>query len=153
MKFLADVMLGKLARWLRILGCDVAYDPAWEDEELLELSHREGRVLLTRDTRLACRRRAQNCLLVAGDHWREQLKQVVKVCRIEVGKCGAIHFSRCVECNGILEPTDKATVRYRVPAHISDSHEEFRQCLECRRIYWRGTHCQAIQGILAELFP
>jgi len=78
-RFIADVMLGKLATWLRLLGCDVAYFPAISDEDLVEMASRSGRVILTRDLELIRRRNARdNHFLVTCDSYKDQLRQVVE---------------------------------------------------------------------------
>jgi uncharacterized protein with PIN domain len=108
-RFIADAMLGKLARWMRVLGCDVAYFPAIGDRELVELAESSGRLILTRDTLLVKRRRARdNHFFVEGDDFRSQLRQVVERFAIDPNA----HFlTRCLACNALLAEIGKGAVR------------------------------------------
>ncbi len=148
-RFLADAMLGKLATWLRILGCDVEYLGDLPDEEFVERALREGRIILTRDTLLVRRRKArENHFFVTGDGWRDQLRQVVRAFGIDPA---ARLFTRCVRCNEPLEAIDKARVEGRVPPYVYATREEFRVCPSCRRLYWRATHHDAMERQLREI--
>ncbi|OGQ52266.1 MAG: hypothetical protein A2W66_06290 [Deltaproteobacteria bacterium RIFCSPLOWO2_02_56_12] len=138
MKFVADRMLGKLARWLRVIGQDVTYGPHLSGYGLIREARREGRLILTRDRSLA-RKKPPDYLLIQSDQFREQLKQVVQACRLEPFKEA---FTRCVECNTVLQPVPKEAVRERVPPYVFSNQERFSFCLRCRRIYWPATHQQ-----------
>lgn len=145
-KFLVDDMLGRLARWLRILGYDAAYSAGLEDRELARRARAEGRVLLTRDMRLA-RRRGLQALLVESELLEEQLRQVIK----EFGLCADESHTRCSLCNVPLEAIPKAEVESRVPPYVWQTQEHFMLCPECGRLYWRGTHWQRMREKIAEL--
>jgi uncharacterized protein len=137
-RFIADAMLGRLARWLRIMGYDVAYYPRIGDDELMELSERSGRLILTRDTLLFKRKRVRgNCFLVAGDHYRDQLRQVVR--SFDLDPSGRF-LTRCLECNALLRETGRERAEALVPPYVFATQEHFRQCPSCGRIYWGGTH-------------
>src|SRR5213593_902429 len=136
MKFIADVMVGKLARWLRVLGFDVVYSNQYGDDEIIRLANAEGRIILTRDTRLASRRHNGRCLLIESDNYKEQLRQVLDFFDLKNFKV----FSRCLECNGALEDVDKETIFEKVPPYIYLTHERFARCPSCNRVYWHGTH-------------
>jgi uncharacterized protein with PIN domain len=137
-RFLADAMLGKLAKWLRILGCDVAYDPDISDREIAERGRREGRVILTRDTLLIRRRGVrENHFLVHGDSYRDQLRQVVE--QFAIDPEGGL-FTRCVRCNEPLAEVDKLQVAGKVPPYVYETQESFGSCARCGRIYWKATH-------------
>lgn len=140
MKFIADVMVGKLARWLRILGIDVAYSNTYEDDEILRLAEIEGRVILTRDRPLAARARKSPCLLIKSDHYKEQVQQVVRT----FGLTEFQIFSRCIECNSLLKDVDKEEVFEKVPPFVYLTQERFALCPNCRRVYWHGTHTEEI---------
>ncbi len=137
-RFIADAMLGKLAKWLRIIGCDVAYDPEISDRDIAERGRREGRVILTRDTLLARRRDARdNCFLVEGDSYRDQLRRVVE--RFSIDPQAGL-FSRCVRCNEPLGDADKTWVAGKVPPYVYETQDSFGTCTRCGRIYWKATH-------------
>lgn len=148
-RFVADAMLGKLARWMRVLGCDVEYFPSIGDRELVELAASSGRLILTRDTLLVRRRGARsNHFFVEGDDCRSQLRQVVERFAIDP----FAHFlTRCLECNAQLAVIGKSAVRKRVPAYIYETQTEFRICPICGRIYWQGTHRHGMAREIAQL--
>ncbi len=135
MKFLADIMLGRLATWLRLWGYDTAYLPDADDPELARIARAEERILLTRDVELT-RRRGVRSVLIASEQVEEQLKQLVR----ELGLTAQEAFSRCAICNLSLEEATKESVRDDVPPYVFQTMEQFRRCPHCRRVYWRGTH-------------
>jgi uncharacterized protein with PIN domain len=139
-RFIADAMLGKLARWLRILGYDTLYDDRADDHALVRWARAEGRILLTRDRELA-RRRGLRCLFVTDEDVDEQLAQVVRDLGLSLD--GA--FSRCNVCNEPLEPVDKDAIRDQVPPYVYQTQEQFARCTGCGRIYWPATHWQGMR--------
>lgn len=138
MKFVADRMLGKLARWLRVIGQDVAYGPHLSGYGLVRMARREGRLILTRDRALA-KKRPPDYLLIESDRFREQLRQVVHEYRLDPLKEA---FTRCVECNTLFEPIAKKAVEDKVPPYVFSTQEKFSFCPACRRVYWPATHQQ-----------
>jgi hypothetical protein len=135
-RFLVDTMLGRLATWLRILGYDAAYFRG-EDRDLLARAWHEGRILLTRDTRLLRRRRIPPHLCIVSDRVTEQLRQVVGAFALAPIRPAA---SRCPRCNIALTAQDKAAVAGRVPEFVWSRHDRFWTCPGCQRIYWAGSH-------------
>ena len=146
MKLLLDGMLGRLAKWLRLLGYDTTYFPDHDDNELVRLARAQGRVLLTRDRELT-RRRGLSCLLVESDDLEEQLQQVVSELNLETEQ----PFSRCPVCNTPLQEIEKTSVKERVPLYVFRTKEYFSLCPECDRIYWRGTHWTKIREEIARV--
>ena len=139
-RFIVDANVGRLARWLRIMGYDALFVPGVEDADLVRLALVEGRAILTRD-RLVMRRRAiasgrVSALLIGGDRLGEQLRQVVEA----YGLDSSGGFSRCVECNEPLAAVKRESARGRVPAYVFATQETFVECPSCTRLYWRGTH-------------
>lgn len=143
-KFAADRMLGKLAKWLRIMGQDVIYGPHLTGYGLIHAARQENRLILTRDGRLK-NKQPPEFIFIASDRYREQLRQVVKACGLEPL---AQAFSRCLECNATLEPRAKDAVKERVPPYVFATQERFFACPQCRRIFWPATHHEKM---LAEL--
>jgi uncharacterized protein with PIN domain len=136
-KFIADVMVGKLARWLRILGFDVIYSNVFEDDDIVRIAEEEQRIILTRDAGLASRRQIRDhCLLVESGDYKEQVRQVLRTFGLKEFKV----FSRCLECNTPLDPIDKESVFEKVPPYVYLTQERFATCPSCKRIYWHGTH-------------
>jgi uncharacterized protein len=136
-QFVADAMLGKLTKWLRVMGIDVRYDPDAIDAQLLQCAERSGRILLTRDRRLIGRRGTAQRLYIESDYYHEQVRQVVGVFRladrIQV-------FSRCLRCNSPLRAIAKQLVADKVPPYVSATQMTFTHCATCDRLYWGGTH-------------
>ena len=146
-RLLADAMLGRLARWLRILGYDTLYDPRLADDALVRLARAQDRVLLTRDVALA-RRRGVCTLLIASEQAEEQLAQVI----VELELWAAAGpFSRCPVCNDVLEQVPHSWAWGYVPPYTFCTQREFRLCPSCNRFYWRGTHWERMQTIIARL--
>jgi len=143
LRFAADVMLGRLAKWLRVLGQDVIYGRHLSGAGLIRVARQENRMILTRDRRL--RSQPQQSLFIQSDNFREQLHQVVSTFHLIRNN----HlFKRCLICNSSLQPRPKASVKGAVPEYVFASQEEFFWCADCRRIYWPATHHQKM---LAEL--
>ncbi|MCS7242720.1 MAG: Mut7-C RNAse domain-containing protein [Candidatus Caldatribacterium sp.] len=138
-RFLADSMLGKLARWLRILGHDVAYFRDLEDKKLLAIARLEKRILLTKDRALAAFGR-ESAYLVRAETIPEQLLELKRAFRLS--------FSlppRCPYCNEPLNDISLEEARKDVPLFVALSFSAFKRCPSCRRIFWPGTHWQRIQ--------
>jgi hypothetical protein len=142
-------MLGKLARWLRALGYDCLYPRKIQDEELLRIAHEEGRWLLTRDARLASVARTDRVLLVRSDYVDIQVREVAEALGFRLTPVNAL--TRCLECNGLLEPMAKEEVRGRVPPYTYATQESFIGCPDCGRIYWAGSHVGAILERLRQI--
>lgn len=149
MKFIADSMLGRLARWLRIIGCDVTYYPRIEDSEFVEMALREGRMILTKDTLLIKRRKAKgNCFLVEGNSYKDQLRQVVSHFSIDPFEG---FLTRCIECNLPLVDIEKERVKETVPEYVYITQDSFRVCPGCRKVYWPATHREEMIKMLEAL--
>ena len=145
LRLLADGMLGKLAKWLRLLGYDAAYDNAADDHELARRARAEGRVLLTRDRELAARR-GLRALLIQSEALEEQTREVQDA----LGPPPAPALSRCAVCNTALEPVSPEDVADRIPPYVLRTQSDFRRCPGCGRVYWPGTHVDGMQEQLGE---
>jgi uncharacterized protein with PIN domain len=149
MKFIADVMLGRLAKWMRIAGYDVEYSPQIEDSEIAEWGLREKRVILTRDTLLIRRKTVRdNHFLVRGDGWREQLRQVVRNYPLDIRKQ---MLTRCLRCNSLLLPVPRDSLRDKVPEYVFKTQKSFETCPSCLRVYWGATHRESMVRGLGDL--
>lgn len=137
MKFIVDCMLGKLGKWLRILGFDALYMNKAEDRDLLFLARREKRTLLTKDHELLRSAAGLPRLLVESDSWPEQLAQVLEAFKL---RGQARPHARCLTCNVRLRRIPKKSVRNLVPPFVFARASSFAACPACGRIFWPGTH-------------
>jgi uncharacterized protein len=137
-KFAADRMLGRLVKWLRVIGEDVIYGPHLTGYGLIRAGRAEGRLILTRDRRLK-QKQPPPFIFIESDHYREQLRQVIQECGL---KPGDGLFTRCVACNTVLQPRAKETVEKIVPPYVFSTQEKFSWCPACQRVYWPATHLE-----------
>ena len=144
--FLVDCMLGRLARWLRILGYDTLYFRQVSDRDLIAIHRSSGRTLLTRDT-LLLRHEPGPHLFIKENHWKAQLVQVLFALDLKI--VAAKMFTRCLNCNRVLQPLAPAEVKGRVPEFVALTVREFRGCAFCKKVYWPGTHRDHIVGVVA----
>jgi uncharacterized protein len=136
-RFAADVMLGRLAKWLRIAGFDVLYSNRFSDDELISISNSEERILLSRDTRLLVRKSVQNFIYLQSDNTQDQVRQVLIAIR-------QTHFpsllTRCLSCNEALIDAPRESVQEQVPSFVFKTQRHFKSCPKCGKIFWAGTH-------------
>lgn len=150
-RFVADGHLGKLVRNLRLLGFDTAYERDADDPRLLQIMAAEDRVLLTRDRPLLMHGIVRHGYCPRSDESEEQTRETLR--RFGLHPTASALFTRCLHCNGILQPTAKSDVL----AELSDEpltlryHDDFRRCSGCRRLYWPGTHTPKLVALAARL--
>lgn len=137
MKFAVDCMLGKLAKWLKILGFDAVFFSKIEDDALLSLARAEDRILLTKDNALLERAHDIPSLYIDSENWREQIVQVIVTFKI---RPEVRPFTRCIECNLPLKNLDRPNAKNLVTPFVYKHAEGFAVCPGCSRIFWRGTH-------------
>lgn len=143
-KFAADRMLGRLAKWLRVLGQDVIYGRHLSGYGLIRAARRENRLILTRDRGLK-KKQPPEFIVIESDCYADQLRQVLATCQID--SAGRL-FTRCLECNTVLQPIATESVKDRVPPYVFSTQKKFSRCPDCRRIFWPATHQERM---LAEL--
>ncbi len=147
-RFILDVNLGKLARFLRLLGFDSLYRNDYPDSMIVKIAISEQRIVLTRDRRLLHAKQIQHGYWVRAVDVESQIDEVV--CRFDL--CRLIHpFARCLVCNGVLVPVDKATIVDYLEPKTKRYYEVFRQCVKCQRIYWEGSHLENMRRRFAAL--
>ena len=148
--FFCDSMLGSLAKWLRLLGCDCAYEKEIDDWELVRRCAREGRTLLTRDTEIVKRWQVSRGLvqaaLVAAGTTRDQVEEVA----LRFG-LSAKAEPRCPRDNSSLVPLPRADARDRVPPYVFETQQDYRSCPVCSRVYWKATHWERIDELRRRL--
>ena len=150
-RFIVDTNVGKLARWLRMMGYDTLFINPIDDEGLIAIGLKENRVVLTKDTQIMMRRVVTSgklkVVLIEGDDPKDQLRQVAWTMRLNQER----KFTLCLECNEPLVPRSKEEVRESVPPYVFKTQSQFVECPSCHRIYWRGTHWQRMKGELETL--
>lgn len=138
MRFLVTPELGRLARWLRLLGYDTAYASVGQGrQEILIRAMQEQRTILARDRRFKGGR-AVRVVRIQSERLREQLKEVIQELRLVPSE--EARFTRCLRCNASLEKAEKASVASRVPPYVFQTEGEFVRCPQCDQIFWPGTH-------------
>jgi uncharacterized protein with PIN domain len=149
-KFIADGMLGKLARWLRILGQDVKYSNQSDDAELVAIAEKEQRVLLTRDLELYQHAVAKgiDAFYVEGRTEAEKLAKLAE--RFDFSLTIDLRRSRCPRCNTRIRLTPKETIAEKVEKNTLIHYDEFWKCPKCGQVYWQGAHWKGIQATLEE---
>lgn len=150
--FVLDQMLGRLAKWLRLMGYDALYFKEISDRRLIQIAREENRILLTRDTRLMKRREINSkrieALLIEADSLDQQLAQLGR--ELHLAPQGFAPF--CSLCNVPLEAVEKDKVREQVPPYVFRTQTQFARCPSCGRLYWKGTHWQHIREELLKVF-
>lgn len=151
--FMADAMLGKIARKLRMFGFDTIYDPNIDDMDILVSPNYKGRIVLTSDRMLfnRCKKKGINTILTYKETEIENLVTIFSSLNIKsINSQNVPYF--CTRCNGLLDTiVDKNLMRYHVPVRLLHSNTIFYQCTECRKIYWRGSHMEDISRLIKEI--
>jgi len=146
--FIADEMLGKLAKWLRAIGYDTVYHTGGGDSALVQRALREDRIILTKDLHLLKRKLARKSVFVISDDPREQFKQVVEELGLDLE---SDLFTRCLICNRKLFPVGKQNIRDKVPVYTYLTQDKFHECPDCGRIYWSGTHKDSMLEVISSI--
>ncbi len=150
LKFVTDGMLGKLTRWLRMLGHDVEYTGSMSDKELIQKAKEEKRILLTRDVELYKQAmvRGAEAFLTESPNQTANLANLAK--RFEFKLEVDVKVSRCPRCNSRIKSVSKASITDKIPASTSSNYNKFWQCKGCGQVYWRGAHWKRIDKTLKE---
>ena len=149
MKFLVDHMLGKLVKGLRMLGYDTIYYRAADPHQMIQLARQEGRMILTRNTKLIPKRPEDRIVRLTEDIPFLQLRELIdkKLIRLDEEDL----FSRCLLCNALLVEIPRSEAEGKVPDFTFYQQKEFFQCPQCNRIYWQGSHQENMQKKIEEL--
>jgi len=147
-RFIADVMLGRLARWMRFLGVDTLYYSDISDSRLLRIAREQDRFILTRDTRLIKVKGIKDYLLINANDSFKQLLEVIDTLKLKKFN----PLSRCVKCNGLLTRIlNKQEINDSVPEFVFLNFSIFLKCGDCGKIYWEGTHPKKFREKLHEV--
>ena len=142
--FAAEKTLGKLAKWLRILGFDTIYDPGIINPA------ESGRILLTRTKRIQDEYTTDKLIFIESDKPFKQLQEVIK--ELGIVKKDIKTFSRCIRCNTEIRTIDKNSIRSVVPDYVWENQDSFKACIKCKRIYWQGSHTKRSMEVIEKLF-
>jgi uncharacterized protein len=149
-KFAADCGLGKLSKWLRLLGYDTTFYRGRADKPFLQAAQREGRVALTRGRAFAGRQFQGRLLIIKADKHEDQLREVFNALKLKVDSGSLLRL--CLKCNELLKKVPRCEVEGLVPNYIFEHQTEFRICPICRGIFWPGTHGEhARRGLIERI--
>ena len=148
MRFITDGMLGKLTRWLRILGHNVKYSNKLDDSQLITIAKKERRVLLTRDLQLYQQATAKgvNTFYIDGKTEAQKLAKLAQ--RFNIKLKADLTVSRCPKCNTRVKPIPKEKVADKVEKTTYLHYDEFWECPKCGQVYWQGAHWTRIRKTL-----
>ncbi len=145
LKFIVDHNVGKLTKWLRMMGYDTLFFDGEDDWLMVRAALAEDRIILTRDTQVMKRgvviKGRIKAILIQSEEPKQQMQQVVETLNLD---CQSKLFTICLECNQPLEEKSKQQVQDQVPPYIFQTKNQYVECPACHRIYWRGTHWQAM---------
>lgn len=136
-KFICDVHLGRLGRYLRMMGFDVAYRNNFDDEEIVLISSKERRAILTKDRGILKRNEVTHGYFVRSTKVEEQVIEIIN--RFDLQK-SIKEFTRCIECNEPLIAVNKDSIINKLPLKVASSQDDFSQCPSCKKVYWKGGH-------------
>ena len=148
-RFAAEKTLGRLTKWLRLLGFDTRYESELTGKKFIDTLEKD-RILLTRTRRIQNQFASRKLIFVESDHLPQQLNQVFSELGLKASQTRP--FSRCLHCNVPIVIADKASLRGRVPDYIFETHDRFQKCPECDRIYWPGSHTRRSLEKIRHLF-
>jgi hypothetical protein len=146
--FVADAHLGGLAHLLRMMGFDTLYDNAFADDAIERLAASEHRIVLTRDRELLKRSGVMHGMYVRALRSTAQLREVFE--RLDLAR-SARPFTRCLHCNHMLVPIDKAQALPVLPPQVAAQFERFSACEGCARVFWEGSHWRRMRGLIDDV--
>ena len=147
-RFIADVHLGRLAKYLRMVGFDTVYSNSLEDPEIVRLATAQKRIILTRDLALLKNSQVTHGYYVRSDQPNEQLAEAIQ--RFDL-KDQIKPFKRCMECNGLIKKVNKEKIVELLKPRTRAYFNEFYQCHDCKKVYWHGSHFDRMRGIIEKL--
>lgn len=140
-KFILDVHLGKLCRFLRMLGFDTYYRNDLDDPEIIERSVSENRIILTRDLGILKNGKVTHGYFLRSQDSKKQLQEVIN--RFDL-KNQVKPFKRCMECNGPMGKVDKKEIEHQLKEGTKKCYNDFFQCRLCKKVYWEGSHYESM---------
>ena len=146
-RFIIDANLGRLARYLRLLGFDTLYRNNYPDQEIARIAQQDRRIVLTRDRALLQHKSITHGYFVRSDKPREQVKEILA--RLDL--YDHVHpFTRCLRCNGEMENVEKHAVDHQLQPMTRQYYDRFRRCTACGQAYWKGSHFEKMEQLCEE---
>ncbi|UCH64681.1 MAG: Mut7-C ubiquitin/RNAse domain-containing protein [Ignavibacterium sp.] len=147
-RFVVDEHLGKLAKYLRMFGFNTYYKNHYDSDELVEISLNDKRAILTKNKNVLKRSEVTHAYFVRSFDVENQVREIIK--RFDLQK-EINEFSRCMECNGLLQPVKKETIINQIPPKVANWLDTFFKCSKCNKIYWQGTHHQKMNSFIQSI--
>jgi uncharacterized protein with PIN domain len=147
-KFIVDNNLGKMAKYMRVLGLDIYYDPLLSAGEIIKISNTENRIILTRSKKLLKFKDVIHGMFIRPGTTAQQIRRIIDCLDI---KDIVDPFSRCLGCNSLLQPVPKEEILDRIPPKTKAFCDEYARCRSCDKIYWKGTHCLHMKKVVKQI--
>jgi len=147
-KFIADINIGDIVKYMRVLGLDLYYDPLLSTREIIEISKRENRVILTKSRKLLKFKDVSHGIFIRPGTTTEQIRRIIDCLDI---KDNIKPFSRCLRCNTLLNIVLKEKIIDRIPPKTKEFYNEYVQCRSCNKIYWKGTHFINMEKVVGQI--
>jgi len=147
-KFIADINLGDIVKYMRVLGFDLYYDPLLSTLEIIEISKRENRIILTKSKKLLKFKGVRHGIFIRPGTTVKQIKRIIDYLDI---KDNINPFSRCLGCNTLLNIVPKEKILDKIPPKTKEFCDEYVQCPSCDKIYWKGTHFINMKKIVRQI--
>ena len=147
-KFIADINLGNIVKYMRALGLDLFYDSLLSTREIIEISERENRIILTKNSKLLKFKDVSHGIFIRPGTTTEQIRRIIDYLDI---KDDIKPFSRCLQCNTLLDVVPKENILNKIPPMTIEFCDEYFQCQSCGKIYWKGTHFINMMRVLKQI--
>jgi uncharacterized protein with PIN domain len=147
-KFIADINLGRIVKYMRVLGFDIYYDSLLSNREIIEISKRENRIILTKSRKLLKFKDVTHGIFIRPGTTTEQIRRIIDYLDI---KDNIKPFSRCLRCNTLLKTVLKEKILDRIPPKTKELCDEYVQCQFCDKIYWKGTHFINMKKVVRQI--
>ncbi len=148
LKFILDVHLGKLARYLRMLGLDTLYRNNYSVREIVHIARTQNRIILTRDVEILKKKEITRGFWIRAQNPKKQLIEVLD--RLDLYS-HIKPFQRCMACNGLIEKVEKEEVSDRLDAQTKKHFQEFFRCTSCNKLYWKGSHYERMKKMVEDI--
>jgi len=147
-KFIADINLGNIVKYMRLLGFDLYYDSLLSTRKIIDISKRENRVILTKNRKLLKFKDVTHGIFIRPGSTTEQIRRIIDYLDI---KDNIKPFSRCLRCNTLLKSVLKEKILNKIPPKTKEFCDEYVQCQSCDNFFWKGTHFINMKKIVSQI--